>query len=127
LHIGKSDHHRFDQIRREFNGVIGVSCYADIALAKQMQERGADYVAFGSFFPSPTKPSSNIIPLEILSQAKEALEIPICAIVGINAENIDQIMAHQPDMVSLISDIWHADDITSRCQSYEKLFEKENV
>ncbi|HHB94187.1 MAG TPA: thiamine phosphate synthase, partial [Campylobacterales bacterium] len=82
LHIGKSDHHRFKEIREQFNGIIGVSCYGDIALAKEMQNMGADYVAFGSFYLSPTKPNANIVPLEIISQAREELNVPVCAIGG---------------------------------------------
>jgi thiamine-phosphate diphosphorylase len=109
LHIGKSDHHRFDEIRKEFKGVIGVSCYDDIDLAKEFQNKGADYVAFGSFYHSPTKPSSNIIPLDILSKAKQELAIPICAIGGLNQNNIDEVLSYQPDMISLISDIWQED------------------
>jgi thiamine-phosphate pyrophosphorylase len=120
LHIGKSDHERFDEIRSQFNGVIGVSCYGDIVLAKKFESAGADYVAFGSFFHSPTKPSSNIVPLEIISQAKKELQVPVCAIGGINTENLNQILAHNPDMVSVISDIWKSDDIINKSLEYAK-------
>ena len=122
LHIGKSDHHRFEEIRQEFNGVIGVSCYGDIDLAKEMERMGADYVAFGSFYLSPTKPHANIVPLETLSKAKKELNIPICAIGGINLFNIQEVMEHQPDMVSLVSDIWSSKNITQQSSFYKKLF-----
>lgn len=122
LHIGKSDHARFDEIRSQFNGVIGVSCYGDIELAKGFEQKGADYVAFGSFFHSPTKPSSNIVPLEILTQAKQELNIPVCAIGGINTDNLKEVTAHTPNMISVISDIWNSDDIVSRSISYSKVF-----
>lgn len=118
LHIGKSDHHRFDEIRKNFSGVLGVSCYGDIALAKEMQDKGADYVAFGSFFTSPTKPDSNIVDLQILSQAKKYLNIPVCSIGGINSENISKVMKHTPDMVSIISDIWRSDDISNKAEFF---------
>lgn len=122
LHIGKSDHHRFEEIRKNFTGIIGVSCYGDIKLAKEFEKKGADYVAFGSFFSSPTKADSNIVPLDTLSIAKSKLGIPVCAIGGINTKNISDVMKHDPDMVSLISDIWKSEDITSRSSFYENQF-----
>ncbi|CAA6813926.1 MAG: Thiamin-phosphate pyrophosphorylase (EC [uncultured Sulfurovum sp.] len=122
LHIGKSDHHRFKEIRENFKGVIGVSCYGDLSLAKEMQNMGADYVAFGSFYASPTKPNANIVPLAILSEAKAKLTIPVCAIGGISLENIHEVMEEQPDMVSLVSDIWNAREISEQSKHYSKLF-----
>ena len=122
LHIGKSDHHQFEEIRQQFNGVIGVSCYGDIDLAKEMERMGADYVAFGSFYLSPTKPHANVVPLETLTKAKKELNIPICAIGGINLFNVEEVMVHQPDMVSLISDIWSSKNITQQSSCYKKLF-----
>lgn len=122
LHIGKSDHHRFKEIREQFKGIIGVSCYDSISLAKDFEAMGADYVAFGSFFHSPTKPSSNIVPLEVLARAKRELNIPICAIGGLNLSNIEEVMSYQPDMVSIISDIWCAEDIQAQAQRYRQLF-----
>jgi len=106
LHIGKSDYDRFDEIRSNFSGVIGVSCYGDIDVALDFQNRGADYVAFGSFFASPTKPDSSVVPKSIISEAKEKLEIPICIIGGINESNIDEILEYEPDMIAMISGIW---------------------
>ena len=114
LHIGKSDHDRFDVIRKNFKGVIGVSCYGDVAMAKEFEKRGADYVAFGSFFTSPTKPNSNIIELSVLKEAKNSLSIPICAIGGINTLNLDDIIEYDPDMISVINDIWTAKDVNGK-------------
>jgi thiamine-phosphate pyrophosphorylase len=125
LHIGKSDHERVDEIRKKFDGCLGVSCYGDLSLAKTMQDKGVDYVAFGSFFHSPTKPDSNIIDLELLSRAKALLDIPVCAIGGLNRDNSDTVMAHQPDSIALISDIWKCDDIESRCRYYADFFKEE--
>ena len=122
LHIGKSDHDRFDEIRKNYKGVIGVSCYGDVAMAKDFQDRGADYVAFGSFFTSPTKPNSNIIALEVLKGAHIKLNIPICAIGGINTQNVDDIMDCHPNMVSVINDIWSAKSIRSQASLYTSQF-----
>ncbi len=122
LHIGKSDHENFMEIRKEFQGFIGVSCYGDVALAKRFELLGADYVAFGSFYTSPTKPNSNIVSLETLQIARQKLTIPICAIGGINSKNIDEIMSFRPDMVSIISDIWNANNIQKHTQYYKSKF-----
>ncbi|CAA6802183.1 MAG: Thiamin-phosphate pyrophosphorylase (EC [uncultured Sulfurovum sp.] len=122
LHIGKSDYHRFDEIRQNFKGIIGVSCYNSIEMALEFEVKGADYVAFGSFFTSPTKPDSNVIALTILQEAKEKLNIPICAIGGINLANANQVMRYKPDMVAVISDIWSSNDIKQQATNYTKLF-----
>ncbi len=80
IHIGKDDM-PIEEARKIFpKGIIGVSCYGSIRKAKEAQEEGADYVAFGSFFASPTKPHSGIISMNVLHKAKKAIDIPVCAI-----------------------------------------------
>jgi thiamine-phosphate pyrophosphorylase len=105
VHIGKDDK-SIDEVRKEFDGFIGVSCYGSIERALNAQNGGADYVAFGSFYKSPTKPQSGVVKLDVLSKAKERLLIPICAIGGINNENISQIRERKPDMIALVSAIF---------------------
>lgn len=125
LHIGKSDYDMFPKIRKDFKGIVGVSCYGDIEKAKYVESLGADYVAFGSFFASPTKPDSNIVPLEILQKARKELKIPICAIGGINSANLEEVTLREPDMVAVISDIWRSENIIEIAQFYkEKLSQK---
>ncbi len=103
IHIGKDDM-PLDEARKIFpKGIIGVSCYGSIRKAKEAQEEGADYVAFGSFFPSPTKPHSGIISMNVLNKAKDAVDIPICAIGGISQTNIGEIAAKNIDMISVVS------------------------
>jgi len=122
LHIGKSDYFRVDEIRKNFKGCLGVSCYGDISFAKKMEEKGVDYVAFGSFFISPTKPDSNIVKPDILSDAKSKLTIPVCAIGGLNTDNIHDVMQHKPDMISLINEIWTSEDIKSKASYFASLY-----
>lgn len=109
LHIGKNDMNIKEARAVYPEGIIGVSCYGSIRLAKQAQEEGADYVAFGSFFHSPTKPHSGIISMSVLEKAKKALNIPICAIGGINTSNIHEISAKKPHMISVVSAVFHGD------------------
>ena len=103
LHIGKNDM-SIEEARKIFpKGIIGVSCYGSIRKAREAQQEGADYVAFGSFFASPTKPHSGIISLNVLHKAKEAVDIPICAIGGISQTNIGEIAATRANMISVVS------------------------
>lgn len=123
LHIGKEDV-ALELAKKEFSkGVIGVSCYGDISRAKKAEALGASYVAFGSFYPSPTKPSSPIIPKELLREAKRILQIPICAIGGITLERAKELIALGADMIAVISDLWKAQDIEAKARAYSKLFE----
>lgn len=106
LHIGKDDTSLVEAKQIFTHGFIGVSCYGSVRKALEAQNEGADYVAFGSFYPSPTKPHSGVVSMSVLEKAKEALSIPICAIGGINVTNIHEINANRPDMISVVSAIW---------------------
>lgn len=109
LHIGKNDI-SIQEARLIFpNGIIGVSCYGSVRKALEAQAEGASYVAFGSFFHSPTKPHSGIVSMSVLTKAKEALSIPICAIGGINVTNIHEISVRSPHMISVISSVFKGD------------------
>lgn len=109
IHIGKDDM-PLSKAREIFpKGIIGVSCYGSIRKAKEAEEEGADYVAFGSFFASPTKPHSGIISMNVLHKAKEAVTIPVCAIGGISQTNIGEIAATKTDMISVVSSAFKGD------------------
>ena len=73
------------------------------------------------YFNTP-KPASTVVDLAVLSQAKGELSIPICAIGGINSENVAQVMEHNPDMISLISDIWKSKDIKAQSKIFSNLY-----
>ena len=124
LHIGKSDHHRVPKIREKFLGYLGISCYGDMKLAKRMEKLGADYVAFGSFFPSKTKPNAKVVDKSIIKKAKKSLNIPICAIGGITTENGKELIKNGVDMLAVITDIWTSKNISKKCEKYKKLFSK---
>jgi thiamine-phosphate pyrophosphorylase len=106
------------------NKIIGISCYGDLKKAKEMELFGASYVAFGSFFPSPTKPSAKIVDKKILLEAKKILRIPVCAIGGITLEKAEELIKLCADMIAVISDIWKADNIEERAKKYKELFER---
>jgi len=123
LHIGKHDM-PIAEARKIFpKGVIGVSCYASVRNAIEAEAEGADYVAFGSFFPSPTKPKSGIAPMSVIGRAKEAVKVPVCVIGGINAENVHELVKEKPDMISVVSGIYEG-CITSNVKTFLKELEK---
>ena len=111
VHLGRQDVAL--EIARERLGpaaIIGVTCHASIDSAVQAQKAGADYVAFGRFFDSATKPEAPLAQLEILGQAKAAVSIPIVAIGGINAENGAGVLAAGADMLAVIDAIFGDDE-----------------
>lgn len=110
IHIGKDDI-SLVEARKKFDGIIGVSCYGDIERAKEAQLNGASYVAFGSFFTSPTKPHAPVVSMDVLRVAKKELTIPICIIGGINQDNINLFAGYDVDMVSVVSAIFKDDAI----------------
>lgn len=105
LHLGKDDM-SITQARECFSGILGASSYGDLQRAQELESLGVDYVAFGAFFPSPTKPNAAQIPLEILPQAKKTLKIPLCAIGGISTQNIH--LLKNADMCAVISTLWQS-------------------
>ncbi len=121
LHIGKEDV-SYEEARACLGDdkIIGVSCYGDIARAQHYEALGADYVAFGSFFPSPTKPTSTVVPLEVLEEARKVIGIPICAIGGINQSNIHLILHSKIEMYSVISAVYKDDKIEENITQFYK-------
>ncbi len=89
---------------------IGVSCYDDLERARRLVGEGADYVAFGSMFPSPTKPESGLAPMELLRSGREVTGCPTVAIGGIDADNIHQIAEAGADAAAVVSALFAADD-----------------
>lgn len=101
--------------------ILGVSCYDDLALAEEAAKAGADYVAFGSMFPSRTKPDTVSAPLEILGQARR-FGLPVAAIGGITLENAPQLIKAGADVLAVVSDLFDAMDIKARAEAYQNLF-----
>jgi thiamine-phosphate pyrophosphorylase len=89
---------------------IGASAYADLDLARKALREGADYVAFGSLFPSVTKPHAPRATLDLLREASQTLAHPICAIGGIRPDNARSVMNAGADWVAVISAVWNAQD-----------------
>lgn len=85
---------------------LGVSCYASRDLAMRAGEDGADYVAFGSFFPSGTKQTGIRADVELLRWWSELMELPCVAIGGITAENCGPLVRAGADFLAVIGAVW---------------------
>jgi thiamine-phosphate pyrophosphorylase len=120
LHVGEDDV-SYEEARALLGDdkIIGVSCYGDIERAKKYANLGADYVAFGSFFPSPTKPLAKVVEPDVLKVAKAQLSVPICAIGGINEENIALLSRYEIAMYSLISAVYKEDAIEDNLEKLQ--------
>jgi thiamine-phosphate pyrophosphorylase len=102
--------------------LLGASCYNRAGLARNAKKAGADYVAFGSIFPSPTKPGAVRAQLEMLSAVRRELGLPIVAIGGITHDNAAQVYAAGADAVAVISDLFDAPDMAERIQQFHAVY-----
>ncbi len=107
-HIGQSDMSLKDA--RKMLGpeaMIGVTCHNSRHLAMEACEGGADYVAFGAFYPTTTKAVEHMAELETLSIWQETMEIPCVAIGGITAENAAEVVAAGADFIAVSGAVWN--------------------
>ncbi len=102
--------------------LIGVSCYNRADLAMDAVRRGADYVAFGAFFPSAIKPEAARADVALLQKVRGELNLPIVAIGGITCHNGAAIVAAGADSLAVITALWDAPDIEQAAQELSKLF-----
>jgi thiamine-phosphate pyrophosphorylase len=93
--------------------IIGISCYNRLSAGLDAAAAGADYVAFGSAYPSVTKPGAVHAPLSLYRQAAEALSVPVCAIGGIDKTNAPELIACGVELLAVISGIFAQNDIES--------------
>ena len=107
LHVGADDANDLPALRARLgpSRILGVSCYASLDRAKRAAAAGADYVAFGSVFPSPTKPAAVRAPLELFAQARD-LDIALVGIGGIDASNLPQLIEAGAHAAAVITDLF---------------------
>ena len=89
---------------------LGVTCKGSRDLAMQAGEDGADYVAFGAFFPSGTKEVTRFVDPEILQWWSELMELPCCAIGGITPENCAPLVQAGADFLAVVGCVWNHPD-----------------
>ena len=119
VHLG-SDDGDLAAARAKLPGkILGASCYDDPAKARAAVSAGADYVAFGSVYPSSTKPEAIRAPLALF---RNDLGVPLCAIGGITLENAPALIAAGASLLAVISDLFEAPHIGARAAAYRELF-----
>ena len=104
--------------------LLGASCYADFELARAAAAAGADYVAFGAVYASPTKPLAPPAPLHLFARCRDELGLPACAIGGITLDNAPALIAAGAGLLAVISDLFAAHDVTARALAFGRLFEE---
>jgi len=125
VHLGQEDTPSLQA--REILGpsrIIGITCHNSLKLAKQAEKEGADYVSFGAFFDSPTKPFARRAPLSLLREAKQQLCIPIIAIGGITIDNASILIEHGADIIAIANGIFGQSTIEQNARDFAKLFKK---
>ncbi len=123
VHLGQQDC-SLTEARKTLgeNAIIGITCHDSLNLALLAAEGGADYVAFGRFFSSGTKPTAPAADPDILGQAKKRLDIPVVAIGGINADNGGSLLDAGADVLAVVGGIFSNDDIEGNVHSLTELF-----
>ena len=106
--------------------IIGVSCYDDLNRAHDAAARGANYVVFGSFFASPTKPGAARPSLDLLRRARRQLSLPLVAIGGIDLQSARSVITAGADAVAVISALFAAADTEAAAREFCSLFALEN-
>lgn len=123
IHLGRDD---IDPLlARRYLGskaIIGISCYNDLSLAKEAEKAGANYIAFGSFFPSATKPLASSVDTETLHLAKKQIpRLPLVAIGGITVSNGAQLVAAGADMLAVSKGLFSDGDTIANAQALSHL------
>ena len=124
VHLGRDDPDvAAARSRLPAPGLIGVSCYNRLETDRQAAALGADYIAFGSFFPSPTKPDAVRAGPDLLVSARRELALPAVAIGGITPENGRPLITAGADMLAVVSGVFNDGlDPRQAAASYAELF-----
>jgi thiamine-phosphate pyrophosphorylase len=104
--------------------ILGASCYQSLPLALAAAQLGADYLAFGSFFASPTKPQAKRADPGLIVAAKRETALPICAIGGITLANAGSLIAAGADLLAVISALYDAPDPYQAALKFVQLFQE---
>jgi thiamine-phosphate pyrophosphorylase len=123
VHLGEKDDNIAD-VRRILgeDAIIGSSCYDQLNRAKQAQNEGASYVAFGTMFETLTKPHAPRATLELLREAKSQIQIPIVAIGGITMNNAHDVIETGIDAIAVINSLFEAKTIKETAETFSKMF-----
>lgn len=124
VHLGQDDLARCEVKDRliGYGRILGISCYNQLELALQAQQLCADYVAFGAFFPSATKPGAAKVTIDWIHQTKKQITIPIVGIGGIRLTNAAAVIQSGCAAIAVSDDLFNTYDIQLRAQQLAQLF-----
>lgn len=123
VHLGRHDISlQAARARLGPQAIIGISCYNDLQRARQAIAGGADYVAFGRFYPSRSKPEAVLADPELLTQASNELATPLVAIGGITPANGQALLAAGASLLAAIHGVFGQPDIEAAARHYAALF-----
>ena len=124
VHLGIGDGD-LGQARKRLgpNRLLGVSCYQSLALAEAAARTGVDYLAFGSFFPSATKPEAKRADPALLAAARTRFGLPVAAIGGIDLNNAGGLVGAGADLLAVITAVYNADDPERASRTFQHFFE----
>lgn len=128
VHLGRNDA-SLEYARQELGkqAIIGMSCYNQFELAQQAETAGADYIAFGRFFSSDTKPQAIQADLALLETAHQHLTTPLVAIGGITPENGAALIQAGAHMLAVVQGVFGQADIRKACHQFTTLFDLEEL
>ena len=120
-HVGKDDMEPEQAREKLGNKLLGVSCYNQLSRAIRAEKAGADYVAFGAVFPSPTKPAAIRVSEDVIVKAKQLLKTKICLIGGISPDNLPQVIRLKPDIIAVSSAIFASHDPEKETKLFKQI------
>jgi len=128
VHLGADDGNLAEARARLGAGrILGASCYNRLDLALSAAQAGADYVAFGACFASGTKPNAPVASLQLFTQAKQAVDVPLVAIGGITLNNAAQVIQAGADAVAVVGALFNIKNdedqsVTEVARQFSQLF-----
>ena len=123
VHLGEKDDN-IAEVRHILgdDAIIGSSCYDQLNRAKLAQKEGASYVAFGAMFETSTKPNAPRATLELLTEAKSQIQIPIVAIGGITMNNAHDVIETGIDAIAVINSLYESNSIKETAETFSHMF-----
>ena len=123
VHVGQEDASYADARKALPNGIVGVTCHDSRHLAMDAGEAGADYVAFGAFFPTQTKEPKTTADLDLLKWWSETMVVPVVAIGGITVANAPALVDAGADFLAVAAGVWeHAQGPKAAVAQFNALF-----
>jgi thiamine-phosphate pyrophosphorylase len=124
VHVGQEDA-SYAEARETVgkHAIVGVTCHNSRELAFDAGEAGADYVAFGAFFPTQTKEPKTVADIELLQWWAETMTVPVVAIGGITVDNAKPLVQAGADFVAVSAGVWdHKDGPAAAVKAFNSLF-----